>query len=298
MTGEHGTADGNGHGMGDERPYGETSPAPEPSYGNAAFPAKGAQGEAVFLPRGAHGDAAFEPKVSYDHGRLEAVLGAALVGAKEDGEAERRAVDAFRVARDTGAHRARTRRRDDWRPRPQRRWGRSWKATLSVLLASLTLGGVAYAAIGAGGDGPAKGAARDEGVRPSVTTSAPAPSPTAPRSSASAPADRPATAKDTLAHCRAYKKLRGRGKALDSTAYRRLAAAAGGAANVRTYCAALTDSTGADAGTKGAADDAKPGNGNGNGQGQGASGSNNANGSNGPTGSKGSNADGNQSRKH
>ncbi|TCR25212.1 hypothetical protein [Streptomyces sp. BK205] len=265
MTGEHGTADGNGHGMGDERPYGETSPAPEPSYGNAAFPAKGAQGEAVFLPRGAHGDAAFEPKVSYDHGRLEAVLGAALLGAKEDGEAERRAVDAFRVARDTGAHRARTRRRDDWRPRPQRRWGRSWKATLSVLLASLTLGGVAYAAIGAGGDGPARGTARDEGVRPSVTTSAPAPSPTAPRSSAPAPADRPATAKDTLAHCRAYEKLRGRGKALDSTAYRRLAAAAGGEANVRTYCAALTDSTGAgagagaDAGAKGAAGAVNPG---------------------------------------
>jgi hypothetical protein len=37
-----------------------------------------------------------------------------------------------------------------------------------------------------------------------------------------------------------YEKLRGRGKALDSTAYQRLAAAAGGAANVSAYCAALT----------------------------------------------------------
>ncbi|MFF7949878.1 hypothetical protein [Streptomyces griseorubiginosus] len=255
MTGEHSTADGNGHGMGDERPYGETSPAPQPSY---------------------------------DRGRLERVLEAALLGAKEDGEAERRAVDAFRVARDTGAHRARTRRRDDWRPRPQTQPGRSWKATLSVLLASLTLGGVAYAAIGTGGGGPAKGAARDEGVRPGVTTSAPVTSPTAPRSSASAPAGRPATAKDTLAHCRAYEKLQGRGKALDSTSYRRLATAAGGAANVRAYCAALTDSAGAAAGAKGAADDAKPGKR----KGQKASGSN------GSKGSTGSNADGNQSRKH
>ena len=259
MTGEHGTADGNGHGMGDERPYGETSPAPEPSYGNAAFPAEGRRGEAVFLPRGAHGDAAPEPKVSYDRGRLEAVLGAALLGGKEDGEAERRAVDAFRVARDTGAHRARTRRRDDWRPRPQRRWGRSWKATFSVLLASLTLGGVAYAAIGAGGGGPDRSAAGDGRARPSVTTSAPAPSPTASRPSASAPADRPATAKDTRAHCRAYEKLRGRGKALDSTAYKRLAAAAGGAANVRTYCAALAGGATADADAKGAAGDVNPG---------------------------------------
>lgn len=252
MTDEHGTADGNGHGMGDERPYGETSPAPEPSY---------------------------------DRGRLEAVLGAALLGGKEDGEAERRAVDAFRVARDTGAHRARTRRRDDWRPRPQRRRGRSWKATLSVLLASLTLGGVAYAAIGAGGGGPAKDAADDGGARPSVTTSppalVPAPSPTSSRPSASAPAGRPATAKDTLAHCRSYEKLQGRGKALDSTAFRRLAAAAGGEANVRAYCAALTEPA-----TDAA--DVKPGKR----KGQEASGSN------GRSGSKGSNADGNQSRKH
>lgn len=259
------TADGNGHGMGDERPYGETSPAPEPSY---------------------------------DRGRLEAALGAALLGGKEDGEAERRAVDAFRVARDTGAHRARTRRRDDWRPRPQRRPGRSWKATLSVLLASLTLGGVAYAAIGAGGGGPAKDAADDGGARTGVTTSTPAlaptPTPSSSGPSVSAPAGRPATAKDTLAHCRAYEKLQGRGKALDSTAYRRLTAAAGGEANVRTYCAALTDSANsakADAGAEGAvdaADDVKPGKR----KGQGTSGPNGSN------GSKGSNADGNQSRKH
>lgn len=170
------------------------------------------------------------------------MLGAAILAEKTDGEAERRALEAFRVARDAGAHRARTRRRDDWRPRARRRGARSWKATLSVLLASLTLGGVAYAAIGAGGGdgGSAKDAADDGGARPSVTTSAPVRSPSDSRPAVSAPADRPATAKDTLAHCRAYEKLRGRGKALDSTAFQRLAAAAGGEANVSAYCTTLT----------------------------------------------------------
>jgi hypothetical protein len=50
-----------------------------------------------------------------------------------------------------------------------------------------------------------------------------------------------------------YEKLRGRGKALDSTAYQRLAAAAGGAAKVSAYCAALTHPATAEA---------KPGKGN------------------------------------
>ncbi|MDI5908843.1 hypothetical protein QDK90_28355, partial [Streptomyces sp. 12257] len=153
-------------------------------------------------------------------------------------------------------HRARTRRRDDWRPRAQRRRARSLKATLSVLLASLTLGGVAYAAIGSAGGGAAKGAAGGKDVRPSVSASTPAESHSSARPTASAPAERPPTAKDTLAHCRAYEKLRGRGKALDSTAFQRLVTAAGGEANVSAYCAALTGTGAADA--KDAAD-AKPG---------------------------------------
>lgn len=227
MTGEDRTADRDGHGMGDERGEGATPGAARP-YDD--------------------GPLSDLPEPSHDRGRLAAVLGAALLAGKGDGDAERRAVDAFRVARDAGAHRARTRRRDDWRPRPRRAWARSSKATLSVLLASLTLGGVAYATIGAGGGGPAEGAGGDGRVRPSVTASAPsAKSPSGSGPSASAPADRPATAKDTLAHCRAYEKLRGRGKALDSTAYQRLVAAAGGAANVSTYCASLTDPATAEA---------------------------------------------------
>ncbi|GAP52112.1 uncharacterized protein SAZU_6985, partial [Streptomyces azureus] len=82
---------------------------------------------------------------------LEALLAAALIRDRIDAEAEQRAVAAFLAARDAGAHRARTRRRDDWRPRERRHPGRSLKATLSVLLASLTLGGVAVAAIGSVG---------------------------------------------------------------------------------------------------------------------------------------------------
>ncbi|MGW1541165.1 hypothetical protein ACWCPM_13160 [Streptomyces sp. NPDC002309] len=48
-------------------------------------------------------------------GRFAAVLRAALRDGRLDAEAERQALDAFRAARDGGAHRARTRRRDDWR---------------------------------------------------------------------------------------------------------------------------------------------------------------------------------------
>ncbi|MFJ9565475.1 hypothetical protein ACIRQQ_36245 [Streptomyces fuscichromogenes] len=49
---------------------------------------------------------------------LEAALAAALREDGVDTEGEQRAMTAFRTARDTGAHRARPRRRDDWRPTP------------------------------------------------------------------------------------------------------------------------------------------------------------------------------------
>lgn len=86
-------------------------------------------------------------------GGLEAALAAALrSGGSADvvAEGERLAVASFRDARDTGAHRARTRRRDDWRPHARTRRGRphprpSLKATLSLLAAGFVLGGVAVA---------------------------------------------------------------------------------------------------------------------------------------------------------
>ncbi|MGW0419817.1 hypothetical protein [Streptomyces sp. NPDC003015] len=206
------------------------------------------------------------PEPSYDDGSLAALLAVAIRGESSDGDAERRAVAAFRAARDAGAHRARTRRRDDWRPRTPRRRTRSLKATLSVLLASLTLGGVAYAAIGSAGGGPGGGDAEGKDVRPGVSASSPAESHSSARSSASAPAERPPAAKDTLAHCRVYEKLRGRSKALDAPAFQRLVTAAGGEANVSAYCAALTDpadakgsGNGKGAGNAKEAGDVKPG---------------------------------------
>ncbi|WP_139058473.1 hypothetical protein, partial [Streptomyces prasinopilosus] len=104
---------------------------------------------------------------------VEALLAGALIEEGVDAGAEQRAVAAFREAREEGAQRARTRRRDDWRPREPRPGRFPLRLTLSVLVAGLGLGGVAVAGMGAAGtatDGPRQG-----GVRPPapVLTSAP-----------------------------------------------------------------------------------------------------------------------------
>ncbi|MFF7565376.1 hypothetical protein ACFZB4_36115 [Streptomyces pseudovenezuelae] len=234
MTGQDATSDRDGHGMGDER-SGD-------AFGRRhARPAKAVRGRARGEGAAPGREQAYDGGSRSEDSPLEELLAAAIRDEKCEDEGERRAVAAFRAARDAGEHRARTRRRDDWRPRPRRSRARSLKATLSVLLASLTLGGVAYAAIGSAGGGHDRGAAGEPDARPSVPVSTSAPSHGGTRPSASAPSDRPPTAKDTLAHCRAYEKLRGRGKALDSTAFQRLVTAAGGEANVSAYCTALTE---------------------------------------------------------
>ncbi|MGA5894129.1 hypothetical protein [Streptomyces venetus] len=181
---------------------------------------------------------------------VEAFIAASLIRDGVDAEAEQRAVAAFRAARDGGAHRTRARLRDDWRPRERRRYlGRSLRTTLGVLFASLTLGGVAVAAIGAAGS-PADGPDDDRGHPPATSGTPSDPARTPPRSAdpgrpsgtatGSAPArpDRPATARDTEAHCRAYERVEGRGRAMDATAWQRLVDAAGGERNVTRYCAA------------------------------------------------------------
>lgn len=197
---------------------------------------------------GRHGGAT-EPPVFGPHGTgrpdtgsvglstVEALLGAALRVDRVDAEAEQRAVAAFRAARDAGTHRARTRRRDDWRPR-ERRASRSLRTTLSVVLASLTLGGAAFAAIGT--SHPAAGGTGDDRGRPHPSTSGPTRpdgSPSPGSRATAVPSDRPATAKDLLAHCRAYDEVGGDGKALQATAWRRLVTAAGGETKVTAYCA-------------------------------------------------------------
>ncbi|MGC3003913.1 hypothetical protein ACPF8X_37445, partial [Streptomyces sp. G35A] len=184
-----------------------------------------------------------------DAAGLEALLAAALIRDVVDPGAEQRAVAAFRAAREAGAHGARTRRRDDWRPRRRPFGGRSLKATLSVLLAGLTLGGVAVAGIGAAGS--AEDGSAEDGRGTHAPPSPPSPSalsgPSGPSAGLSAgpsggqsagpgsgPAapDRPAEAGDTEAHCRAYARVEGRGNALGATAWKRLQQAAGGAAKV------------------------------------------------------------------
>ncbi|MEV5549042.1 hypothetical protein AB0L35_23415 [Streptomyces sp. NPDC052309] len=186
------------------------------------------------------------------HPEAAALLAAALreESGGRGGEGEVRALAAYRAARDTGAHRtARTRRRDDWRPRELRGGRRTLKSTLSVLLASLALGGVAYAAIGAAGSGGSGGSAGNgaDGDRARPSAAASTPGRPAPRPSATPSAgsprpdrpDRPSAAGDTEAHCRVYERLEGRGRALDATAWRRLVEEAGGEKNVAAYCAAV-----------------------------------------------------------
>ncbi|MFE2626970.1 hypothetical protein ACFXDP_03365 [Streptomyces sp. NPDC059374] len=177
------------------------------------------------------------PQAVLDDAAVEALLSAAVLrGHRPDAAGEQRALAAYRAARAEGAHRARTRRRDDWRPRERRRLAMSARTTLSLLLASLTLGGVAVAAINSSGPTEAPGERRtspsESASRRSAAPSAQ--SPAAPRTSRP---DHPGTARDTEAKCRAYGKAEGSGKALESTAWQRLVAAAGGEDEVAAYCA-------------------------------------------------------------
>ncbi|AYN39763.1 hypothetical protein D9753_13480 [Streptomyces dangxiongensis] len=172
-----------------------------------------------------------------------------------DPEAEHGAVAAFRAARAAGAHDARTRARDDWRPGRPRRTRRSLRTTLSLALASLTLGGIAVAAIGSAGSGTDAGRDTPRPVRSSpaaprtpAATAAPADDRATGRATGRAGAGstdpatpspgHPGTARDTLAHCRAYAQAGKRGGALAATAWQRLVTAAGGPEKVAAYCAA------------------------------------------------------------
>ncbi|MEU0743686.1 hypothetical protein [Streptomyces sp. NPDC006134] len=221
MTGGEAPADraGTEAEMGDER-----------SDGGATAPRRARPGRApgsITVPEGRTGPSGPGGDAP---GSVEALLSAALRADGDGAEGERRAVAAFRAARDAGAHRAaRTRRRDDWRPRARRRTGRSLKATLSVLLAGLALGGAAYAAIGGG---PAADGARGDRSRPPAAT----PPAATPPGVFAGPGSRAAD-EDGAADCRAYERVKDRGEARDAAAWRRLLAAAGGEQRVAAYCA-------------------------------------------------------------
>ncbi|MFF7788724.1 hypothetical protein [Streptomyces sp. NPDC007991] len=166
---------------------------------------------------------------------LHTALAAALRAGDPGPEAERRAVAAFRTARDTGAHRARTRHRDDWRLPVRRRNGRPVKTTAAAVFTSIALGGVAVAAIGSVGS-PANGTG--EGTHPSAPASVRPGGETSPPShDGPGRSDGSSSAQDTEAHCRAYERVKDRGRTLDATAWRRLVAAAGGEDEVDGYCA-------------------------------------------------------------
>ncbi|MQY35958.1 hypothetical protein SRB17_39540 [Streptomyces sp. RB17] len=168
---------------------------------------------------------------------LETVLATVLRTGELDPRAERLAVAAFRDAHATGAHRARTRRRDDWRPAAQRRARRPVRLTFGAVFASLALGGVAVAAIGSAGSSThGSGAGPKAGHPSAVASERPGGTASSAPFDGSRPAGRPASAQDTEAHCRAYEHVQGRGKALDATAWQRLVTAAGGKDKVAAYC--------------------------------------------------------------
>ncbi|MFI6492290.1 hypothetical protein [Streptomyces sp. NPDC050564] len=194
-------------------------------------------GDGVMGRRRVHpGGAVSGPRDARAAAALESVLAAVLRVGDLDPEAEQRAVAAFRTAHTAGAHRARTRRRDDWRPAAERRARRPAKMTFGVVFASLTLGGVAVAAIGSAGSstdgaGAGRGTAHPSAVAPDRPGDAASSASGGPGAT-----DGPATAQDTEAHCRAYEQVKDRGKALDATTWQRLVAAAGGKDKVAAYC--------------------------------------------------------------
>ena len=191
-------------------------------------------------------------------------VAALLTAAQRTGEtgpvAEQRALDAFRAARDEGAHAPvsllRRRRRDDWRPVERWRGERSVRAVVAGLTAVVALGGVAMAAGSGTMPGPFGEGGHDRPRPAHPANSRPAepggshrgtPTPRADRTQ-QGPTDAPATgrasrhpdqAQDDVALCRAYRHVQGSGKAADATAFDRLASAAGGVSAVPDYCDGL-----------------------------------------------------------
>ncbi|MEU7068608.1 hypothetical protein AB0B30_02785 [Streptomyces narbonensis] len=188
-----------------------------------------------------------------EHDDIEAALTAALRPEGVDDASTQEAVAAFRAARDTGLHTSRrTRRREDWRPVRERGTGRPLRTALAALAASLTLGGVAFAAVASHDSFDEREVRLPE---PRRSTAAPLPSrePASPASpspgpGSSAPRGVPATPlvpagpahppRSSESYCRAYGKSSDKGRAMEAAARERLIAAADGK-DVATYCDAL-----------------------------------------------------------
>lgn len=144
--------------------------------------------------------------------RVDALLGEAVRPGALDAEAQRRAVAAFRSARDEGGHRARTRRRDDWRPRMRRRTLGSLRAAVGAAVAGVLLGGVAIASIGTSrtpDDGPP---ASDRPSPPHSTPAAQRPTPPLPRPSPSPSPETKPLQSETPGKAKAEGKAKAKGK--------------------------------------------------------------------------------------
>ncbi|GGW80587.1 hypothetical protein [Streptomyces galilaeus] len=155
---------------------------------------------------------------------------------------EQAALAAFRSARTASDGAPRTRRRDDWRPKTRtQRWARGGALTL---VSSTLLGGIAFASIGVVDNGRQHPPQADAGhSTPRPTTPAPGEQDASSTGSGTAPAASPpypGDLKAVEAHCRSYEKVKGRGHALNATAWQRLVHAAGGEQHVTAYCAQLT----------------------------------------------------------
>ncbi|WP_369147007.1 hypothetical protein [Streptomyces sp. R44] len=173
------------------------------------------------------------------------------------GQGEADALAAFRAARDSGLHATlHVREMDDWTAvvgerRPSRR---PLKALVAALVASVTLGGVAFAVGGLPEDLLGTPAQAPE-PRPTRSLPRPAPVPTeageegrtnrpappgttAPLRPEKDPPELPGHSRDAL--CHAFEKEGGpqgaHGKASKSAAWQRLVAAAGGEERVPAYC--------------------------------------------------------------
>ncbi|MET8243772.1 hypothetical protein ABZV31_04650 [Streptomyces sp. NPDC005202] len=182
---------------------------------------------------------------AFDLDNIAERIGEALRQQPLDTSAEQAALTAFRSARTANDGAVRTRRRDDWRPRTRKqRWTRGSALTLA---ASTLLGGIAVASIGVVDSTQhhaPEARTSNSPLRPPTATPRGQRSPsTAPGTAPTASPSHPGTAKNIEAHCRAYERIKGRGHALNATAWQRLVRAAGGEQQVAGYCAQLSRST-------------------------------------------------------
>lgn len=188
-----------------------------------------------------------EEQQSATSATVDDVLTAAARTASSPPRTPEHVLAAFRAARDEHALSLPTRPVDDWRaaePPRRRRWIR---AGAGALVGGVLLGGVAMAtgAIPSPSEKPTP-SPPSQASSPSPVSSSPTAEPKSGTEPSAPPAgddkrtaERPPTAKDEAAHCRAYGKPAQTDTPADSAVRQRLEEAAGSPAKVASYCAAV-----------------------------------------------------------